>query len=394
MTDTRRPTAEPDEPAPAAGAPADSAAPAPTVLNGIVLDHPTPDAPVPDGTALDDPVPDEAPPGRFTPEQEARLAELDRRATRHVDDNRPQKTRDSYKADWKAWRRFCAETGLPELAVRSGTLVLFVEWLWRQPGRKPGTYTAPATIDRRLTGVVVTARRKHQLPLSGKVAEEARALLKARKKEMEEAGEERGYGKAPALLVAHMEAIAPALPDSLMGARDLSMMTMSVACLAREHELAWLRVRDVTEDPEDRGLLVNIRVSKVAPRLVRVRYGSRLALCPVRAWRRWKAAAGLDADPDGFAFRRLHNRWHTLLPGGMSPEAVGDVITRISARADLGVRHGGHSPRRGGAEESRRAGNDRKVIAAQGGWVPHSAVMEGYFENPDGWTENAMNGVL
>ncbi|MFJ6792081.1 site-specific integrase [Streptomyces angustmyceticus] len=54
----------------------------------------------------------------------------------------------------------------------------------------------------------------------------------------------------------------------------------------------------------------------------------------------------------------------------------------------------GTPPRRGSAEESRRAGNDRKVIAKQGGWVPNSGVMEGYFEDADGWEENAMIGVL
>ncbi|REK89619.1 hypothetical protein DY245_14890 [Streptomyces inhibens] len=50
--------------------------------------------------------------------------------------------------------------------------------------------------------------------------------------------------------------------------------------------------------------------------------------------------------------------------------------------------------RRDGAESSRPAGNDRKVIAKQGGWVPNSGVMEGYFEDTDRWEENAMIGVL
>ncbi|WP_262371042.1 hypothetical protein [Streptomyces sp. WAC01526] len=40
------------------------------------------------------------------------------------------------------------------------------------------------------------------------------------------------------------------------------------------------------------------------------------------------------------------------------------------------------------------AGNDRKTIAKQGGWVPNSGVMEGYFEDAEGWEENAMIGVL
>ncbi|MFF4764247.1 hypothetical protein [Streptomyces sp. NPDC001292] len=93
-------------------------------------------------------------------------------------------------------------------------------------------------------------------------------------------------------------------------------MTLHFAVAGREHELAWLRVRDVTEDPEGRWLIVDIRVSKVAPRTVEVPYGSRAHLCPVRAWRRWKETAGLDADPNRFAYRRLHNRWGTVLQAG------------------------------------------------------------------------------
>lgn len=122
-------------------------------------------------------------------------------------------------------------------------------------------------------------------------------------------------------------------------------------------------------------------------------FGSRPSTCPVRAWRALTESAGLS-DPDGFAFRALHPRWHTVTYAGLVPEAIGDVTTRLTARADLPVRHTGHSPRRGAVEESRRAGNDRKTIAKQGGWVPNSGVMEGYFEDGEGWEENAMIGVL
>ncbi|MER6821289.1 tyrosine-type recombinase/integrase [Streptomyces cellulosae] len=339
-------------------------------------------------------------PGRFDAVTEARLAQLDRDATRHVEDHRPQKTRTGYRADWNAWLRFCADGGLPPTAVRSGTLVLFVEWCWLQParpprpGQPPGPLTAPSTIDRRLSGVVVTARRRHKLPLPADVAEEARALLKAKVRQMEKAGERRGRGPAPALLVRHMEQIAAALPDTRAGIRDLSLMTLHFAVAGREHELAWLRTRDVTEDPEDRGLIVDIRVSKVAPRTVEVPYGSRAHLCPVRAWRRWKQTANLDAAPDNFAYRRLHNRWGTVLQAGLTPEAVGDVLTRLGARARLDIRPTGHSPRRGLVTESSRAGNPDAVAEKQGGWAKGSTVMRRYREADDGFTENALHGVL
>ena len=73
---------------------------------------------------------------------------------------------------------------------------------------------------------------------------------------------------------------------------------------------------------------------------------------------------------------------------------IGDVITRFGTWAKLGFRPTGHSPRRGLATSSKRAGNDRKEIAKQGGWADNSATMEGYFEDGDEWEDNALIGVL
>ncbi|MFC9227385.1 hypothetical protein ACFTZI_00045 [Streptomyces decoyicus] len=122
-------------------------------------------------------------------------------------------------------------------------------------------------------------------------------------------------------------------------------------------------------------------------------YGSRFHLCPIRAWRRWRVAADLT-DPDGHALRRLHNRWATVMNAGLSSEAVGDVLTRLGARANLPIRPTGHSPRRGLVTESARAGNDDRQAEKQGGWAPGSTVMRRYREDDDGFRENALHGVL
>ncbi|MGW7256752.1 hypothetical protein [Streptomyces sp. NPDC054834] len=94
----------------------------------------------------------------------------------------------------------------------------------------------------------------------------------------------------------------------------------------------------------------------------------------MRAWQAWKEAAGLT-DPDGYAWRRLHNRWHTVLEGGLQPESIGDVVTRAGKRAGIDIRFTGHSPRRGLATSSRLKGHDQIVIAKQGGWAPHSTLQ-------------------
>ncbi|MBA2949598.1 tyrosine-type recombinase/integrase [Streptomyces sp. PSKA28] len=310
---------------------------------------------------------------------------------------RPKNTAESYAADWKQWTEFTALLGIPVTAITPGSLTAFVEWLWFQPGWKkdtdgrPVSYMAPSTIDRRLSGVVVTGRTDHRLLLDKTVAARARKVLKAKVREMEKTGEKRGRGPAPALLAEHLRAAVQAAPDNRLGIRDRSIGLTHFAIAGREHEIAALRVRDLVET--EHGMEVDIRVSKIKPRKVKVPFGSRPSSCPVRAWRAWKDEAQLT-DPDGYAYRPLHPRWHTVMAGGLDAETIGDVITRLGRWADLSFRPTGHSPRRGLATSSKRAGNDRKDIAKQGGWVPNSAAMEGYFEDADGWEDNALIGVL
>ncbi|MBT2423453.1 integrase [Streptomyces sp. ISL-22] len=319
----------------------------------------------------------------------AALDHIDHQALRTVADGRPERTRKGYAQDWASWSKFCAESGVPLLAVALGTLVMFVEWLWTQPGWKKGTFTAPSTIDRRISGTVVSARAEHGLKLEDGIARLARGRLKQLIKEMEANGETRGRGQAPPPLVDHLVAISAACPDNLMGIRDRALVLMHFAVAGRD--LAANRIRDYTDTPA--GIQADMRVAKIRPRVVPVPYGTRPSICPVRAWQAWKDAAGLD-DPDGYAWRRLHSRWHTVMEGGLQPESIGDVITRAGERAGIEIRFTGHSPRRLLATSSRLKGHDQIVIARQGGWAPHSKVLAGYLEVVDQWEDNALLGVL
>ncbi|MEU7430753.1 hypothetical protein AB0B07_07785 [Streptomyces sioyaensis] len=158
---------------------------------------------------------------------------------------------------------------------------------------------------------------------------------------MQKTDQVRGRGPAPALLVAHLRAALAAAPDNRRGLRDRAIVLLQFAITGREHEVAHLRLRDIVET--EHGLEVDVRVSKISPRKVKVPFDSRPSTCLVRAWRAWTESAGLS-DPDGFAFRALHWRWHTVMDAGLSPEAIGEVTTRLTARAEVSVRHTGHSP--------------------------------------------------
>lgn len=306
---------------------------------------------------------------------EARPA--DREATAHVEDNRPEKTRTGYGAYCKAWLRYCAESELPPAAVRTGTLATLVDWCWTQPGRGRGTLTAPTTIDRRLTGVVVTARRQYKLQLAEGIAEEARALLQAKVKQMAKDGETRGRGSADALLVRHMEKGAATLPDNpVRRARPQP----DDAALRRRRARA--RTGPPTGARRHRGL----RGSQLGGRRPRLqgdpasgRRSVRLPRLPLprSGLATLARGAGPRHRPRSFAFRALHNRWHTVLPKGLEPETVGDILERIGGRADLDVRPHRAQPAPGpghrvlpGGQPRRRHGEAGRMVARLQGHAP------------------------
>ena len=331
-------------------------------------------------------VPDSGAVAVFDAATEAMLDELDAASDEHAGALRPANTVRGYADDWRTWCEYAAAKTVPVTAARRGTLRGFVHWLWTEKD------SAPATVNRRLAGVVVTLRREHRVLVNPDDVAAARELLKDYVRAAANAKQPpRGRGQAPALTLPDLRAISAACPDTIAGVRDRALALLDFAVAGRRAEVAGLLVLDVADDPN--GLLVDIRASKTNPRTVAVPYGSNPATCPVRTWRAWKNAAGLEADPEGPAFRRV-DRHGRLLDGGLSPAAVGDVLTRAAARAGIAAVTG-HSARAGLATEARRAGKDRKAIAAITGHKENSASLNGYMRRADQWdeAENALIGI-
>ncbi|WP_392838622.1 site-specific integrase [Streptomyces sp. LN500] len=327
-------------------------------------------------------------PAEFDDELRARLAVLDAASDEHAAEQRPDNTTRSYASDWKTWIGFCAQLGIPSTAATRGTLRAFVKFLWDDQQR------AYSTIDRKLAGVSVTLRTQYGVVIDPEATKAARELLKDYRKKAEDAEEPtRGRGKAPAMRLEYVRAIVAKCSDDIFGTRDRAMVLLGFAIAARRAELAGLRLRNITDDPDGNGLLVEVRVSKTDPRTVPVPYGDHEQTCPVRAWKAWVEGAGI-ADPDRHAFRRIH---HTgaVQPQGLTPQRAGDVITAAGARARCKVLFTGHSVRSGMATEARRAGKDPKAIAAITGHKPNSSVLHGYMQIVDRWDEedNALIGI-
>lgn len=318
------------------------------------------------------------------PATAARIAALDAVSDEHAASLRPVNTSRAYGADWRVWETFTAEKDLPPTAATRGTLRAFVAYLWDGGA-------APTTIERRLSGVVVTLRREHRVVVNPDDMRAARELLRDyARRDAEEKQAPRGRGQAAPLTLADLRKISAACPDTVAGIRDRALVLIAFAIAGRRSEVAGLMVRDIADDPN--GLVVEVRVSKTKPRTVAVPYGSNPLTCPVRAWRAWRQAAGLD-DANGPAFRRIDR--HGRLLDGLSGAAAGDIITRAGERAGVDAHLTGHSARAGLATEARRAGKDRTAIAATTGHAPGSRVLDAYLRRVDQWDEgdNALMGI-
>ena len=92
--------------------------------------------------------------------------------------------------------------------------------------------------------------------------------------------------------------VAP-LGNRLIDVRDRALILIGFAGALRRSELVALDIDDVDEDAD--GLVLSIRRSKTdqeAEGEIRgLPYGSHPATCPVRAWRAWIDASGIDTGP-------------------------------------------------------------------------------------------------
>ncbi|MFF8829347.1 hypothetical protein [Streptomyces sp. NPDC015131] len=314
------------------------------------------------------------------------LAAMEEAAEKHLDAIRPHNTKRGYANDWTLWEEFhgwlTERTGqpLPVTAVTKGTLVGFVVWL------DTIKLAAPNSIDRRITGVTVTARNEHgvEVPKAATVA--ARQALKPLKNDPERMA--RGRGKAAAVTPAQLQQMGAAIPAGLAGLRDRALWLLAFGIAGRSAEVASLRADGIVH--VSKGLEVHVPAVKGRPpRDVVVHSGKNPDTCPVRAWLTWRSASGITSGP---AFVAI-DVWGNLGTGHLSPEAVREIIARNAERAGLSVRLTGHSMRAGFITTSRVAGKREEKIRAQSGHAENSPAFWGYIREADKWTDAASEDI-
>lgn len=299
------------------------------------------------------------------------LSELEDQARRLARNSRSDSTWRAYESDLRHFQAWCSEHHLNALPAEPLTVVTYLAAL--------ESSHSPSTIRRRLAAISVG----HQL--AGMETPTADAGVKS-----VWAGIRRRKGVAPRKVRAArtkvVTTIVAPLGNGLIDVRDRALILIGFAGALRRSELVALDIDDVDEDTD--GLVLSIRRSKTdqeaAGETRGLPYGSHPATCPVRAWRAWINASGINTGP---AFRAV-DRHGRMRSTRLSDRAVADMIKRRAAAVGLDGLFAGHSLRSGFATEGYAQGTPELAIMRHGRWRSAS-VMRGYVQEGTIWTDNA-----
>jgi integrase len=279
------------------------------------------------------------------------LTDLETEARGYLSASRAASTVRAYASDWRAFTAWCDAHGLIALPAEPTTVVLYLTDLART--------AKTATVRRRLSSISVA----HQA--AGLATPTADILVRSTWSGIRRTNGVAQTGKT-ALLTDDIRAMVTALPDSLLGRRDACLLLLGFASAVRRSELVALDVADVTETSD--GLVVTITRSKTDQegegRQIGIPYGSNPITCPVRTWRSWRDASGIDTGP---LFRPIDRHGH-LGTERLSDRAVAIIVKRTAQAAGLDPKLvAGHSLRSGMATSAARAGATEAQIMNQTG---------------------------
>src|ERR1051325_7040222 len=200
-------------------------------------------------------------------------------------------TRRAYRSDWRGFETWCVGQGLLPLPATPETVALYLTAL--------AADHKPATLTRRLTSIT----KAHQAAGFPSPATLQHAVVSETMKGIRRTLGTAQPGKEPPP-PADTLAMLDCLDEGRNGIRDRALLLVGFAGGFRRSELASLDTGDLTETAD--GLVIRLRRAKTDPEGKGIRvalpYGSSAGTCPVRSYRAWIAAAGIEAGP---AFRSV-----------------------------------------------------------------------------------------
>jgi site-specific recombinase XerD len=282
----------------------------------------------------------------------------------------------AFRADWAHFQVWCTTEGLISYPADPSTVAVYISAL-------AGTHKV-STLQRRLTAINYY-HRHHGDDRPYGPASLKHAAISSVMKGLKRANGTRPDAKA-ALTTEQLRRMVVAIPDSPCGLRNRALLLIGFAGGFRRSELVVLDFADI-EDVED-GLKITIRRSKSDQegqgRTLGIPYGSDPKTCPVRAYRKWIAAANITAGP---VFRHFYNR--TMGSKGITDQVVADIVKRAAERAGIDAAGlSGHSLRSGLATSAARNGASERSIMKQTGHRS-VAMVRRYIHDAELFHDNA-----
>ncbi len=302
-------------------------------------------------------------------------------------------TRLAYRAGVRAWCAWCDQHDLPCLPGRSEDVVAFL-------AAERGRGLSLGTVDLRRAAI----RYLHfvagcPVPTAEAHVAETMAGMRRHAADRGEAPE-----KKLAATAAILRDILATIPDDLPGLRDRALLLVGFAGALRRSELAAIRVEHL--EARERGLRLTLPRSKGERTgkavTVALPYGA-TELCPVRALRRWQAAAGIT---EGAVFRRIwqpptrRGRVVGPLPSpvvgtqAIDAGTVARVVKRRAAAAGFDrAAVAGHSLKRGALTTGMDQGVHPTRLKQLGRHRSY-AVLDEYLQLGDPFEGHPLEGVL
>lgn len=286
-------------------------------------------------------------------------------------------TRKAYRSDWRCFTGWCARHGLCPLPAAPETVALYIADL--------AETKTPATIRRRLA--TINQAHYHQ----GHDRPSRTALVEATWE-----GICRRLGIAPTRKSPTRTDVVRQMVEALdlgrlIGRRDRALLVIGFAGALRRSELVAFDVSDIAEVAN--GIEIYIRRSKTDQSgegaTLGLPYGSDPLTCPVRAYRGWMEASGIQAGP---VFRPV-TKGGALGLRRLEARVVADVVKRSAERVGLDPAPlAGHSLRAGFITSAAEQGVHERHI------MDHSrhqsiVVMRRYIRDATTWQDNAAARV-
>jgi integrase len=288
---------------------------------------------------------------------------------------RSEATWRAYKHDWESFKAWAAASGVEPLPASPETLAAYLVHMQTEG-------LAPATWDRALAGI----GQAHEA--AGMPSPRGTKLVRETRKGLRRQVGVRQRQAAP-LLAEHVRAIAAAIPDSLIGKRDLALLLLGWSAALRRSELVGLDIGDATST--DRGLDVFIAKSKTDQegrgQVVSVPESATLSV--PAALRAWIGAAALSTGPLFVGVRQ-----GAATPKRLSTRDVARVVKRWAKRIGLDpALFSGHSLRAGFLTTAAESGKSVWAMQRQSRHKSIEMVAK-YVRAADRHRDNAAAGLL